>query len=76
MHDNTIFLGGGISYNYVALTKSGVDLWLELAGTDKITLKNCYAATPVHGVTHDTSLDGIAANVYHGYISDNTGVTR
>jgi Ca2+-binding RTX toxin-like protein len=48
--DNTLSLGGGISYANLKLSKTGNDLVLETGGTDQITLKNWYAATPSRSV--------------------------
>ena len=55
-------LGGGISYNNIALRKIGGDLTLELGGSDRITLKGWYAATPVHSVLNlQTITESMAA---------------
>jgi len=41
--NNTLSLGGGISYDDLRFRKSGKDLVLELGGSDSITFKHWYA---------------------------------
>lgn len=43
--DNVVSLGGGITYSDLFLSKSGNNLILETGGTDRITLKDWYAAS-------------------------------
>ncbi len=43
---DTVSLGGGIAYTDLSFTKSSNDLVLKTGGTDQITFKNWYAATP------------------------------
>ncbi len=43
---DTVSLGGGIAYTDLTFTKSSNDLVLKTGGTDQITFKNWYAATP------------------------------
>ena len=43
--DNILSLGGGITYSELFLSKSGNNLVLETGGTDRITLKDWYAAS-------------------------------
>ncbi len=43
--DNTLSLGGGISYADLSLSKSGNDLTLKTGSTDQITFKDWYAST-------------------------------
>jgi Ca2+-binding RTX toxin-like protein len=43
--DNTISIGGGVTYADMRFAKSGNNLILKLGGTDQITLTNWYAAT-------------------------------
>lgn len=43
---DTLSLGGGVTYADLSFSKSSNDLVLKLGGTDQITFKNWYAATP------------------------------
>ena len=47
---DTISLGGGTKYADLKLSKAGNDLVLQGAGSDRITLKNWYAAAQNQGV--------------------------
>jgi len=43
---DTVSLGGGITYTDLSFSKATNDLVLKVGGTDQITFKNWYAATP------------------------------
>lgn len=47
---DTISLGGGIKYADLMLSKSGNDLVLRGAGSDRITLKDWYLSAQNHGI--------------------------
>jgi Ca2+-binding RTX toxin-like protein len=49
--DNTLSLGGGITYADLLFTKSGNDLILSTAATDQIRLKDWYANVNNHSVS-------------------------
>lgn len=48
--DNTLSLGGGIRYADITLSRSGANLVVGIGATDRITLNNWYAGTPVRSV--------------------------
>ena len=48
--DNTISLGGGISYSNLSLSKSGTNLVLATGNGDQVTLQNWYSSTSNHSV--------------------------
>ncbi|MCB5184520.1 hypothetical protein LG201_04815 [Methylobacillus gramineus] len=50
--DNTLSLGGDISYDSLSFSKSGNNLILNVSGSDSITFKDWYASTNNRSVTN------------------------